>query len=1172
MEFVSSELLLKTDSSLPYDKTLTISLPAAAQVGDLVFVHMFSFNLSSEPLFDTDLTAISGAGAVSPNLDVQAFNNDNAYSHYLWYRIIDGNEAASYDFTLTFNSDYRSAIFTGYIYRPVEFGFTAAEKISGNTTSIAHVGSGLFRWGSASVEANQVSGVGGIPENGILLHFWASSDQADKVFSEAEETPTLRGAFKNDQGGNGVGNLAVYEEAVTQGQIIPYTYMQCDSTFGSFVAAAILVYGDPIPPDPDARIKSHFRMGVSDILNSFESAQVAAGESFFFRTFEDGEQRTYADAFQKQLAIFDPQRLETENHVLEYTYLDLLKRIDNKYPPPYLESVDTLGIISPDGQRSAKDWLNAYLTWLQTQEDWEWLDFETIPDLYLRLPDEDGVYNTTLRTAALTIAQPENEELTLKEILENFLEIFEPHKLIATSDYKLKIVPFPESSANLQGPIVLSWGDLYNFPFAYPKDTEPVINHVRVESRGYSFQDEQELINPSYRAFLFGEFGGTYDLAAIGIDTYDSPPGGLAPFIEGTLIPDTDRTVNFTVFIYDVNGSGGTALVYSNDFTLTVPANAGAFHFQKNVFITAGAYWLDFYVQFVDEGDGLRVSMLEQHTTTNSSSGNSLVYFVAFDAQATTWTQNEESVTGQYSFDETNGELINSQELYGIKKKTITSNFFQLTAEQATDIARAAVNALKDPRIRIRLELAPIRDDGFALGPDDIGREVVLPDGYHGVLDDFQYVDDFETEKPLVGAYVWITVTAPPFADAIGSDAVYVYGVYGVSTYADLPPAPPVPPTPPPPTPPPTPTPTDPDNPDPINDGSGFPVTEGYKLKPCVSASLPTTVGVPKLIDGLFWTLLSTTTYHRYSNYSVFNPSNEYIVLNNGAVLRVSDWTIIHTISASGHYTWANTLANKNVIYKKNGLKLQAENVITGAVSDVHDFSGDGYDALEIGTNEGPITDLNDTWIVILGRPTGTTNINLRFFNIQTGLYGAGNYILTGRWGLVDHAYISTSGLYAIFKKRVSGHATYGSDPTVRIRRSDMNELELASPGEHAANTTFDQAGNEVLPTVGGLRSIRLDTGAVTYLLSAAGNGKFGHMYAPPELPGWVVYSNSSSSNSELLMIKLDSSGQIRHFGCNHNPAADPEASGSRDGRCLVVKSGGRSYLVGAVAKPPVIS
>ncbi len=259
--------------------------------------------------------------------------------------------------------------------------------------------------------------------------------------------------------------------------------------------------------------------------------------------------------------------------------------------------------------------------------------------------------------------------------------------------------------------------------------------------------------------------------------------------------------------------------------------------------------------------------------------------------------------------------------------------------------------------------------------------------------------------------------------------------------------------------------------------------------------------------------------WNHYPKDQAWNADMSLISLNNGFfLLDGEDYTIYKKFGFRlSESRWSNV--DPEIKYFCSGSMLKKLNIETEKVTTLHNFPG--YN-VTIGPWEGNIS-ADDKYVVITHESGGSARKAVLYdIELDTVLstmdipgYGA-NWVS-----------ITPSGNYIVLQNN-------NTDKT-EVYDLDFNFLRNVGFGTQHGDFGVDVDGNEVWVQVIPIGMARLNDGKFTRLLQA---GSGGHISGRGfQNPGWALYvagiygNKGSTSATEMVQVKLDDSGIIRHFG-----------------------------------------
>lgn len=503
----------------------------------------------------------------------------------------------------------------------------------------------------------------------------------------------------------------------------------------------------------DDRVRSSFRIGVGDIFSGFEAAEVAANETFFDREISPGEELDYTDVFLTPQAKVRQRLLSTNDDLRAYTYETVLSRMNRVFPVSV--AVRAVEVDPVQSALTAGAWIN-YLFGLWAAE-YDWFDFVPVQEPLLR----DG---SSLTAEAFALIQDSENPKSMRAIINEILTVFTGHRLVPRADGRLSIVAPTWSNVYTAAPIPLGLEDFYTLPNVFPEDFSSIVNKVNVKSQGYTYITDQALIAPAY--------------------VYAAIRGDISQHFPDPMNFDfRDRTGVFKVVPPVVGGNSVTfdltlEYYYGSDLaetqvrTVTVARGQEKREYFNTEFggvcpvqmrVTYALAWDDVTNEIVvfvaNNANGLPASFEVTNFPCGAASFLGFGLFVDVLGQA--WERNAESVTGSFGAEGDENLLVGlaeSRSSVGTVEETISSDFFQLTPEQALSVAKSSVQAKMNPVRRFNAELSVWNRFGD-ISADDVQQLVQLPSGDEAVLSDLIYADDFETDTPAVSMQAEFTLT-----------------------------------------------------------------------------------------------------------------------------------------------------------------------------------------------------------------------------------------------------------------------------------------------------------------------------------------------------------------------------------------------------------------------------
>lgn len=491
--------------------------------------------------------------------------------------------------------------------------------------------------------------------------------------------------------------------------------------------------------NPDDKVRSSLRVGIGDIFTGFGAADVSSSETFFDKKIQPSEVVEYRDVFNRPLLNIQQRSVQTSDDLRTYTYESILTRLNNTFPASFAQRA----VDMPGGPTSlsAGAWLKALFDeWASV---YPWFRFEVLPELYPRGSSE-------LRVGILTIFQNQDSPRSMRQIIDDFLGLFEGYRLTVTASNTIKIQAPVWSPAYSSGTKVLEWEDLYTYPISLPQDYA-IFNKVTVQSEGFSFVAEQVITAPAYvpRDFIGGDNSANYP------NDREEHIYDLIPIAENTLIDESEVSVDLQCELYE-----DTAYRQTQSTTLSLKKNVTIYH--KFTFTNPFATpYINITWAVTFNGDGIHCEVTNYTESKVFGSTSYMGYILLVDVSGKKWQPRGTQVSGSWGIENTQDQLPDLQssvDTFGEREYTLKDSFLGLEAEQLVQIAKATVDALMRPTTRFRVELS-IWNQFATLTPGDIGQAVMLPTGLEGVLTDFIYSDDYDSDTPAVGCVAEVTIT-----------------------------------------------------------------------------------------------------------------------------------------------------------------------------------------------------------------------------------------------------------------------------------------------------------------------------------------------------------------------------------------------------------------------------
>lgn len=620
-------------------------------------------------------------------------------------------------------------------------------------------------------------------DSGLRLAFWVTRIDASYIDDGWTAPPGVavlhRAVNPSTSPGGGVKYSAlVTSDTVPAGATGTLTAVQANGiSVGGTVLwerrFTVVIEGKPITTD---RVRSNVSEDAGSI---FMVTQAVAVEMSIAEAFDYGEDvpagvlRAFSEALTPDEAALRYYPLPTRNQEMLVTVEGEtnLGRMAHTVPAAIMRAANDIpGNVG--GLVTAQQAIQAVVDEWSAQHTW--LQFEPIPDLrfvvgdalgdprqyYLDHPDA-GV----LTIAAVTIPQGndgnQNERRTMREILDEWLAVFTGTIVRQNSAGRIELVPLVGPDAPDGPALSLAWRDLLALSDG-EDDPSGVINRARVTSQAWEWADETPLIAPSFVVILadMGIQRSVLEAEEVLPDgtRQEVQPDAIATFTD-VLADDAPVTVDVEIYAYGSwSRTSASAFRLEGQQTRQVTLARGA---SAVVSITHNSRSQNVTQRFrlerfaAPNPDGIVVTPDGgiAASATNIFGTTYFAYVVDVDVEGVGWVRTNQAISSEFgqATDSIPAEgggnaITNSRATYGERLATINSSVFQLTNEQAYDIARSYVLWNINPRT-IR-EVQQSEWDRYPVKFDHIGRYIDLPNGERAVVENRDYSDSF---APLSG-------------------------------------------------------------------------------------------------------------------------------------------------------------------------------------------------------------------------------------------------------------------------------------------------------------------------------------------------------------------------------------------------------------------------------------
>ncbi|GEM47220.1 hypothetical protein [Deinococcus cellulosilyticus] len=422
----------------------------------------------------------------------------------------------------------------------------------------------------------------------------------------------------------------------------------------------------------------------------------------------------------------------------------------------------------------------------QWQQQFPWISLSpaaTTVEFYFRTSSPDDPLDFFLPSIRMLALDPDDQDsLSAYDILSQFFECFPGYVFRVNSLNELDIVA--PSFLNIYPALLLTDSDLTPEQ-SEDVDASGVFNACSVESQGYTFVEDQDVMPP---AFL------TTDE-----DVWE-PPGdkqNLGGGVMWNVDPDVIiggssiqiHTVNTIYYEYNGFGSGSQTQEHTDEFTLPLDGSVVTWEFE---WVISGPFGFPVrqyaHLSFravLDGGKlkGIAVNILDYvGLWPDAITYRYLAWKWALTATGTRYLKNNVTRTGSYLEDKTDlPGIAESREAYGLRKKTLnTGVFFIDDQETLNNMALSFVMTHMNPLRKVSLgQVAP-----YVVRPDHIGKPVVLPDGRTGTVLDWSY-----SEAHSPGGSSGSSTITVQMVDVSALDQTAAFGEarYGLAVYGGTP-------------------------------------------------------------------------------------------------------------------------------------------------------------------------------------------------------------------------------------------------------------------------------------------------------------------------------------------------------------------------------------------------
>ena len=549
------------------------------------------------------------------------------------------------------------------------------------------------------------------------------------------------------------------------------------------------------------RLRSHVSEDAGSLFQATQAVAVesAVSEAFPYGTdLSAGALRSFSEALTPDDTAIRYYPLPTRNQEMLVTVEGETKlgRMARTYPPAIMARVANI----PDlGEATATPQEIIEYVFSRWASVFDWFTYETVPDLRLLVdgavgaPRQYYVDNPeagVLNVEAIALPQEDDARLSMREIVDQWLATFPGTTIRQNSSGNIELVPRVGPDAPEDAAVDLTWRDLISISDG-EDDPRGVINRARVVSQGWSFEENQAVIPDSYNYQPRPSHDGLSETVVE--DEGDIPVAQYVAYKEfvpfsSILHPTDDVKVTVTVSVYgswQANSSEQYGLITTEteEFDLSV-AETGT------VSVSVSARGSTSVAKFTVRREHVGISLFEitglrsRHYHWFGSTW--LGYLVEISATGTAWVKASGQTTAEFGYgsetlpgpDGTNA-LETSVNSYGEREAIIRSDVFQLTPEQAQQVARAHVLFNINPRT-IR-DVQQSEWNKYPVKFDHVGQLVDLPNGETAVVENRAYTDSFQPG----GGFMQSTFTATVTESVLDTTTAFLLMDDGYLMYLD---------------------------------------------------------------------------------------------------------------------------------------------------------------------------------------------------------------------------------------------------------------------------------------------------------------------------------------------------------------------------------------------------
>ncbi len=553
-----------------------------------------------------------------------------------------------------------------------------------------------------------------------------------------------------------------------------------------------VVSGGGAPPqpvgDPRDRLRSAASEDLGSLLDAVEAIPVDLGFDVAYTNAvhqEPAVRTRYreltraTDSPVVDLMVY-PRPRQNSQMEEQFDGVTLLSRLATWYPPRLYGTVTELGIPNDGGTSTTQQVITGLLTWWATLQPW--LTYKPVPDL--RMPTGGNYSDPTegrVTTDTVTLAQERDDRSTALDILHDLLSPFPGTVVRQDSDGDLVIVSVYGPDADAAPVVAVRPFDAYSVSTGKPDPFTTINRATFTAVGGRARTDHVPVMQPAWfqvgSNYRLGNLAGWFEPPEAPADRLNlQPPRQGHDILQESLSsgqfglqrpdiwpvsPDAipagigiglrdDQPAPTITTMWRVFGPGG-GFAFDGEGTVTQIQSIVPFDgtWGDLVHLTFDMYRLTIRGRWNQNAGGVELSLSNATFEANCWAGcwTAIVEITLNDSSTAYAEAGQTSVTfglvedGHNLPSESGGNaILESQEAFGIRERTISVRGYALDAETLTAAARGYVLHNITPRVTRELELS-LGAQGVVF--DTIGRLVELPSGERGILSGLTYSDEF---------------------------------------------------------------------------------------------------------------------------------------------------------------------------------------------------------------------------------------------------------------------------------------------------------------------------------------------------------------------------------------------------------------------------------------------